>query len=274
MNLNCVLGHHTWDGCRCRKCLRVRDEQHDWKKDCSLCSKCGARRTDAHDWHGCKCRRCSLTRDEGHDFHKDCSRCSRCGTSRSDAHHWNGCKCHTCGKTRDQQHDWGPYCSRCAICGAVRPDAHEWNGCTCRKCGLIRDEQHDWGPNRRCRICDARRADRRNFVSLQRHEVGTLLIFDNLQARDAAFELVYRYYHSRNASKHLEKRTANDALRCIPAGMEQRNYGERHFIVLRDSSPATIAQMEEHKLLCAKGYEPAAVQPMYYQEILESSVED
>jgi hypothetical protein len=111
-------------------------------------------------------------------------------------------------------------------------------------------------------------------VTLQRHEVGALLIFENLPGRDRAFELLYQFYCSRNARKHLEKRTAKDEQGWIHVGMERRNYGGRHFIVMRDPSPSAIAQMEEHKLLCAKDCMPAAGQLMYYQEILESSEVD
>ena len=57
-------------------------------------------------------------------------------------------------------------------------------------------------------------------------------------------------------------------------GLERRNFGGRHFVVLRDPSPAAVAQMEEHKLLCAQECAPAAAQLMYYQEILEASEQD
>jgi len=151
---------------------------------------------------------------------------------------------------------------------------HEWDGCRCKGYLQTRDEQHDWDSNRRCRICATRQADHRNAIILQRHEVGALLVFENLQGRDRAFELLYQFYRSRNARKHLEKQTAKDEQGWIRVGMERRNYGGRHFIMLRDPSPAAVAQMEEHKFLCAQECAPAAGQLMYYQEILEVSETD
>ena len=38
MSLKCVFGHQ-WNGCKCVKCEKVRDEGHDWVD--SKCKKCG-----------------------------------------------------------------------------------------------------------------------------------------------------------------------------------------------------------------------------------------
>ena len=46
MNLKCVLGMHTWNGCKCPKCGKTRDESHVWGEDCERCVKCGKIRDD------------------------------------------------------------------------------------------------------------------------------------------------------------------------------------------------------------------------------------
>lgn len=41
MSFKCIIGIHTWDGCKCSKCGKTRDEQHDRTEDCEINSKCG-----------------------------------------------------------------------------------------------------------------------------------------------------------------------------------------------------------------------------------------
>jgi len=41
MAFKCKIGFHSWDGCKCSFCEKIRDEQHDWLKDYERCSKCG-----------------------------------------------------------------------------------------------------------------------------------------------------------------------------------------------------------------------------------------
>ena len=132
MGISCTFGFHDWDGCKCRKCGKIRDE--------------------GHNWNGCKCTKCGKTRDEGHDWDQDCEKCSKCGAIRQNVHQWDGCKCTKCGKTRDEGHYWGKDCERCARCGAIRQNAHQWDGCKCSKCGKIRDEGHDWD-GCKCKKC-------------------------------------------------------------------------------------------------------------------------
>ena len=100
MNISCLLGKHDWDKCKCTKCSKIRDQDHDWSEDCECCNHCGAIRKDAHQWDGCKCKNCGKTRDSEHDWSKDCEQCSRCGGIRKDAHQWDGCKCNNCGHTK------------------------------------------------------------------------------------------------------------------------------------------------------------------------------
>jgi len=79
MGISCTFGFHSWEGCKCSKCGKTKDEGHDWRKDCEKCSKCGATRTNAHQWDGCKCKACGKTRDEGHDCSKDYDKFATCG---------------------------------------------------------------------------------------------------------------------------------------------------------------------------------------------------
>ena len=95
-----------------------------------------------HKWNSCKCSKCGKTRDEQHDFDLCKGKCKHCGKTQAEQHSWNGCKCSRCGKTRDEQHDWnGCICSRC---GKRRNDKHSWNGCKCSSCGFVREEGHKW----------------------------------------------------------------------------------------------------------------------------------
>ena len=45
MAISCLFGH-KWNGCKCSRCGKTRDESHAWK--------------------GCTCTICGKTRDEGH----------------------------------------------------------------------------------------------------------------------------------------------------------------------------------------------------------------
>lgn len=174
MPIACVFGSHDWNGCKCSKCGKVRDEGHVWSTDCENCATCGKTRPNTHKWNGCKCTSCSKTRDNGHDWSKNCEKCSICGKTRDkghdwskdcekcatcgntseNAHTWTGCKCTACGESRDKGHDWSKDCEKCDRCDATRQNAHRWNGCTCGICGRIRDEEHDFNKkSRKCSRC-------------------------------------------------------------------------------------------------------------------------
>jgi uncharacterized protein (TIGR02145 family) len=101
MSLKCKIGFHTWKGCKCNDCGKIRDVQHDWSKDCEKCSKCG--KIESH-----------------HDWSKDCEKCSKCGKIESH-HDWSkDCeKCSKCSATREKQHDWTQDCEKCCKCGKV-----------------------------------------------------------------------------------------------------------------------------------------------------------
>ncbi len=79
MSLKCKLGSHTWCNCKCTQCGKIRDEQHDWTKDCEKCSECGKSRENQHDWTtDCeKCSKCDKIREGQHDLINNI--CKICG---------------------------------------------------------------------------------------------------------------------------------------------------------------------------------------------------
>lgn len=113
MTLKCAFGLHRWSGCKCSVCAKVRNEGHNWSKDCETCAKCATTRSGSHAWNGCKCSNCGKIRNEGHDWGKDCETCAKCGTKRARAHEW----------TTDNE--------RCSRCGAQNPNALFDLGCAC-----------------------------------------------------------------------------------------------------------------------------------------------
>ena len=151
MNIKCLFGH-KWNGCKCSRCGKVRDEQHDWDLCKGKCKRCSKIQQEQHDWNGCKCTRCGKVRDEQHDWDLCKGKCKRCSKTQLEQHVWDGCKCTRCGKVRDEQHDWDG--CMCKKCGKTRDEQHDWDGCKCKCCGKIRDEQHDWDECKvKCKRC-------------------------------------------------------------------------------------------------------------------------
>ncbi len=62
----CLFGH-KWNGCKCTRCGKIRDE--------------------GHAWNGCTCTICGKSRDEGHVWKPTKNACvqvcSRCGRQKS-----------------------------------------------------------------------------------------------------------------------------------------------------------------------------------------------
>ena len=58
MSFKCTLGFHTWNGCKCTVCSKIRDEQHDLSNDCEKCSRCYAKRDFHHHWENGVCKTC------------------------------------------------------------------------------------------------------------------------------------------------------------------------------------------------------------------------
>jgi len=106
MNIQCLLGSHAWDGCKCTRCGKKQDKGHDWSKDCVRCARCG------------------LTRVENHDWRSNCEECSKCEGVRQDAHVWVDSTCIR-------------QCSVCREDSYVGP--HTWKNDSCTSCGRSRD---------------------------------------------------------------------------------------------------------------------------------------
>jgi len=136
MSFLCKIGLHSWNGCICSKCKKIRDEKHDWI--------------------GCKCKNCESIRDEKHDWSKDCQKCSICGKTRIKEHDWSkDCqKCSKCSITSEKQHDRSKDCTKCSLCGKSSELQHSWNGCKCSKCG--KERKHIWdiiNDESKCKLC-------------------------------------------------------------------------------------------------------------------------
>jgi len=59
MRISCLFGH-IWNGCKCTKCEKTRDIEHDWSKDCEKCSICDKKRDKEHDFDSMfVCRKCN-----------------------------------------------------------------------------------------------------------------------------------------------------------------------------------------------------------------------
>jgi ankyrin repeat protein len=58
MAISCMFGFHDWNGCKCDRCGKTRNEGHNWNDDCEKCSKCDATRKDAHKWSDSRCTAC------------------------------------------------------------------------------------------------------------------------------------------------------------------------------------------------------------------------
>ena len=101
MSVKCNIGLHSWEGCKCRDCGKIRDTEHETSADCGICSRCGKTLGDeAHDWSAdCdRCLKCGKTRKNQHSWLKDCEKCSKCGIVRSNMHHLVDGICKVCGQ--------------------------------------------------------------------------------------------------------------------------------------------------------------------------------
>jgi uncharacterized protein (TIGR02145 family) len=101
MSVKCKIGLHSWDGCKCSICGKIRDVEHEVAADCCKCSRCGkVFEEDAHDWSAdCdKCASCGKTRENQHSWLKDCEKCSNCGKIRKNQHLIGDGICQVCGQ--------------------------------------------------------------------------------------------------------------------------------------------------------------------------------
>jgi len=114
--ISCLFGH-KWNGCKCEKCGKVRDEDHVWDMCNGVCTKCGKTQPEQHEWDGCRCKKCGKTRDEGHEWDLCKGICKKCGKTQPEQHQISNCVCRQCGK-----------------------EVHEWSGSICRRCGKKRND--------------------------------------------------------------------------------------------------------------------------------------
>jgi len=56
MRISCTFGFHSWTGCRCARCQKVRDVEHRWRG--CRCEICGRTRNSDHNWGDEKCQTC------------------------------------------------------------------------------------------------------------------------------------------------------------------------------------------------------------------------
>mgnify|MGYP000893329743 CR=1 FL=1 len=152
MGQSCILGH-KWNGCKCERCGKVRDKEHQWdacRGECTICrKKCKVEHEYFIDPKTCKmtCKKCGHT--TGQVYHEwDGCICRRCGATGDYAHDMNGCTCRRCGKVDNRFHEWvmleGRCEQRCAVCGKVVATDHDWDACQCKRCGAIRNSGHSW----------------------------------------------------------------------------------------------------------------------------------
>ena len=102
--MQCLI--HKWDGCKCSRCGKVRDEQHAWI--------------------GCKCSRCGKVQNIGHNYIPVPGKCTE--------------KCAVCGKELKMEHTWEQLgcVLKCSVCG-VEKASHLWVKHQCSVCGTYDD---------------------------------------------------------------------------------------------------------------------------------------
>jgi len=101
MSFKCKIGFHSWDGCQCTICGKIRAAEHDVAADCGQCSRCGkVFENDRHDWsEDCeKCAKCGKARENQHSWSRDCEKCSECGIVRINMHRFEEGICQVCGQ--------------------------------------------------------------------------------------------------------------------------------------------------------------------------------
>lgn len=126
MGILCTFGFHNWDGCKCTKCSKIRDEKHNWKINCEMCSICNKKSGKVHQKEGCRCINCDTTfhtvknciclhcQKEFHEF--DYYKLEFNNFKASVVKNFNACKCKKCGKTL---HKLSYDSHECMICGEI-----------------------------------------------------------------------------------------------------------------------------------------------------------
>ena len=168
MELKCLFGHR-WNDCKCTRCGKVRDEQHDWDLCKGKCKRCGKSCEVKHNWNYCTCTVCGKRRNtnccnivlEGTCVKK----CTVCGRGYYDHDFAGLCACRKCGLKSNGRHDFkyieeGSCKQKCTVCGEERI-IHDETYCKCRRCGeqkLYNLGEHDFKQikgtcTKKCSIC-------------------------------------------------------------------------------------------------------------------------
>lgn len=126
----CLFGH-KWDGCKCIKCGKLRNENHDWNLCAGKCKKCGRSCNVEHDWEGCKCKNCGEKDTSFKAQHNFLSISGKCVNV-----------CSVCGKedaSYNAQHTYqlipGKCEEECTVCGETQKIKHSYNNGKCTRCG-------------------------------------------------------------------------------------------------------------------------------------------
>jgi uncharacterized protein (TIGR02145 family) len=190
MSFKCTLGIHTWDGCKCTECGKIRDTEHDLTADCGKCSRCGSTFDESH-----------------HDWSKDCDKCA------------------VCGKTRENQHSWLQDCEKCSKCGKVRANVHHLVDGICQVChrGTFHDER-DGSIHKIIRIGDqVIMAD-----NLARNPAtGNFWAYDDNQGNIVKFGYLYNWEAARTLAPegwHLPTKSEWESLFSFLGGDKKKVY--------------------------------------------------
>lgn len=158
MSFLCKIFGHKWDNGRCERCSAYhQDHEWTSTNGCmEKCGICGVTRDIGCDWDGCKCRRCKKTRNEGHQWRNEegtcIEKCIVCGKERA-AHDFqlveirNNYRIEKCSRCGEMQ----VICSRCGgtiwgiFYGWTNPDTMEQeDGIKCKNCGAISFDRELW----------------------------------------------------------------------------------------------------------------------------------
>ena len=74
MGLICKMKGHKWDGCRCRRCMEIRNEGHFFRNSSLVCVKCGGIRRQKSD----KCICCGKSLNENRAMDVPVGVCNDC----------------------------------------------------------------------------------------------------------------------------------------------------------------------------------------------------
>lgn len=104
---------HKWNGCKCSKCGKVRDKEHNFETVSGKCNKV-----------------CSICGKEGHKYHKYQFVSGKCIEI-----------CSICGEEgKIFNHNYQPVSGvcqeKCSVCGDIQTEKHLFENGKCKQCGV------------------------------------------------------------------------------------------------------------------------------------------